>query len=91
MRGGFRIGRIFGIGVRVDWSWLLILFLVTWSLRTAFEQSHTQWGPAGTWGMALIAALLFCASVLAHELAHSLVICAGPRAGHQEWVRSSPG
>jgi Zn-dependent protease/predicted transcriptional regulator len=76
MRNGFRVGRVFGIDIRVDWSWLFILFLVTWNLRAAFEQSHRDWGPVGTWGTALVAALLFFVSVLAHELAHSLVASA---------------
>ena len=73
MRRGFRVGRVFGINIRVDWSWLLILFLVTWNLSTVFAQIHAAWNTALRWGTALIAALLFFASVLAHELAHSLV------------------
>jgi Zn-dependent protease/CBS domain-containing protein len=73
MRKGLQIGRFFGINVRVDWSWLLILFLVTWNLSTVFGQLHADWGTGLRWGTALIAALLFFASVLAHELAHSLV------------------
>jgi Zn-dependent protease/CBS domain-containing protein len=73
MRSGFRIGRLFGINIYVDWSWLLIFFLVTWNLATSFTQVHPTWGPALTWGVAIVAALLFFASVLAHELAHSVV------------------
>jgi hypothetical protein len=48
-RSGFRIGRIFGIDINVDWSWLLILFLVTWNLSSVFgrlgfprENGHTN-------------------------------------------------
>jgi Zn-dependent protease len=73
MRSGFRVARISGIDIRVDWSWLFILLLVTWSLSTAFGQAHSGWGTGVRWGLALFAALLFFASVLAHELAHSLV------------------
>jgi len=73
MRSGFRIGRLFGINIYVDWSWLLIFFLVTWNLATSFTQVHPTWAPALTWGVAIVAALLFFASVLAHELAHSVV------------------
>jgi Zn-dependent protease/predicted transcriptional regulator len=71
--GGFRMGRIFGIDIRIDWSWLFIFVLVTWNLATVFGQVHTSWGATLTWGIAVVAALLFFASVLAHELAHSLV------------------
>jgi Zn-dependent protease/CBS domain-containing protein len=73
MRSGFRIGRIFGINIRVDWSWLFIFFLITWNLATAFGDLHPNWEAGLQWGMGVVAALLFFASVLAHELAHSLV------------------
>ncbi len=73
MDRGFSIGHIFGINVRVDWSWLLIFALVVWNLAAVFGGAHPDWGPALTWGTALVAALLFFGSVLAHELAHSLV------------------
>jgi Zn-dependent protease/CBS domain-containing protein len=70
--GGFRIGRLFGINIQIDWSWLFIVLLVTWNLSVAFGQLHPDWGTPLRWGTAFIAALLFFASVLAHELAHSL-------------------
>jgi Zn-dependent protease len=47
--------------------------LVTLSLSTLFGDLHPNWGLALRWGVALIAALLFFASVLAHEMAHSLM------------------
>ena len=73
MRSGLNIGQIFGIKIRIDWSWLLIFFLITWNLSTAFTELHPGWGFGTRWGIAVLAALLFFASVLAHELAHSLV------------------
>ena len=72
-RGGIRIGEIFGITIRVDWSWLIILGLVTWNLTNVFGQSRPDWGPGLTWGLSIVAALLFFGAVLVHELAHSLV------------------
>jgi Zn-dependent protease/CBS domain-containing protein len=69
---GFRIGRILGINIHVDWSWLFIFALVTWNLSTAFGQFHPGWGPGLRWAVAVVASLLFFLSVLAHELAHSL-------------------
>ena len=70
---GFRIGKIFNINIHIDWSWLLIFGLVSWSLASSFAQMHTNWSTSLQWGMALLAAILFFLSVLGHELAHSLV------------------
>jgi Zn-dependent protease/CBS domain-containing protein len=72
-KSGFRAGRIFGIDINVDWSWLFILFLVTWNLASLFGRLHPAWEDALRWGTALGAALLFFVSVLAHEMAHSLM------------------
>jgi Zn-dependent protease/predicted transcriptional regulator len=73
MRNGLRIGRLFGINLYIDWSWFLIFLLITWNLATEFGQLHPAWGPGLAWSLAIIASLLFFASVLAHELAHSIV------------------
>ncbi len=73
MRRGFLLGELFGIRIRVDWSWLVIFFLTSWNLATAFGNIHSGWGTVMRWGVAIVAALLFFASVLAHEMAHSLV------------------
>ena len=73
---GFRIGKLFGISIHVDWSWLVIFGLVSWSLSATFGQVHPGWSVNLRWGMAMLAAFLFFASVLAHELAHSLVALA---------------
>ncbi len=73
MRKGFQIGEVFGIKIRVDWSWLLIFLLVTWNMSTAFGDLHGDWGTVLRWGLAIVAALLFFVSVLAHEMAHSLI------------------
>jgi len=73
---GFRLGRLFGIDIHVDWSWMLIFALVSWSLSATFGQIHSGWSLGMRWGMAMLAAILFFASVLAHELAHSLAALA---------------
>jgi Zn-dependent protease/CBS domain-containing protein len=70
---GFRIGRIFGIDIRIDWSWFFIFLLVTWNLSLVFGSMHPDWNIGLRWGLSLAASLLFFLSVLAHELAHSLM------------------
>lgn len=72
-KSGFSLGRIFGIEIRIDWSLLLIFFLIAWNLGTGFMQIHEDWSSSTAWGMAVAAAVLFFGSVLAHELAHSLM------------------
>jgi len=63
MNGNLRIGSLFGIPFYVNFSWFLILALITWDYGQQF----------GNWTLGLISALLLFASVLAHELGHSLV------------------
>ena len=70
---GFRLGKFFGIDLRIDWSWLLIFALVSWSLNSMFRELHPEWTASAQWSLALVGALLFFISVLAHELAHSVV------------------
>ncbi len=65
--GGFNLGKIFGIQVRLHYTWFIIFFLVTFSLV------HPNWSQWSSWVIGIITSLLFFASVLAHELAHSLV------------------
>jgi Zn-dependent protease len=74
MRNSIRLGKVFGIEIRLDFSWLLIFILVTVSLAGHYLVVQRDWAPELRWGMALATSLLFFASVLAHELAHSLVL-----------------
>lgn len=68
-----RLGRVFGIELAFDYSWLFIVFLLTWSLGSTFSHVHPDWSGVVSVAVALLAALLFFVSVVLHELAHSLV------------------
>jgi Zn-dependent protease len=70
---GIRIGRIFGIDIAIHVSWFVILAFFAFTLATNFFPTVYVWHPAAYWIVALVATLLLFASVLAHELGHSLV------------------
>jgi Zn-dependent protease len=71
---GFRIARILGIPIYLDATWLLIFGLITYQLsRDIFPGMHPKWTPGEYWTAGLLTSLLFFASVLFHELAHSVV------------------
>ena len=71
---GFRLGSIYGIDVHVHGSWLIIAGLVMWSLMSAALPADFPGidGGARVLMAAGITALFFL-SLLAHELAHSVV------------------
>lgn len=73
MPNGIRLGKLFGIEIRLDFSWFLIFALATWLLADNFSAGQPEWQPLLVWSYAIVTSLLFFASVLIHELAHSLV------------------
>jgi Zn-dependent protease/predicted transcriptional regulator len=70
---GLRIGRILGIPIYVHASWMIIFVLITMSLAMQFTQEHPQWSLVQHWAVGIATSLLFFASVLFHELSHSMV------------------
>jgi Zn-dependent protease len=68
-----RLGRLFGIEVAIDRSWIFIAVLMGWSLTSAFSRWHPDWRAATAVLTAIVATVLFFASVVLHELSHSLV------------------
>lgn len=74
MSGSVRLGTIAGIEISLHVSWLFIMVLLTLSLATGwFATLYPQWSPPVSWAVSFCASLLLFGSVLAHELAHSLV------------------
>lgn len=70
----FRVGRIFGFEIRIDLSWFIIVALIVWSFSVGvFPQAVPGLSPAVYLAMGVCGALLFFASLLAHELSHSVV------------------
>jgi Zn-dependent protease/CBS domain-containing protein len=69
----FQLGRIAGIRIGVNWSWLIVFALIVWSLAAAVFPSQNPGFSDGEYvALAVAAALLFFASLLLHELGHAL-------------------
>lgn len=73
MRSGIRLGSILGIPITIDYSWFLIFALITYTISIGYEAAYPDLAGASRWGLALGTSLLFFASLLFHELSHSVV------------------
>ena len=73
MRSSIKIGRISGITIAIHPTWLIAFFFIAWTISTLFEREFSSWSAAQYWTGAIIGSLALFASVLVHELAHSLV------------------
>jgi Zn-dependent protease/CBS domain-containing protein len=72
VRDSFTLGRISGISIGVNWSWLVVFALIVWTLATGIFPSTNPGFDDGTYvAMALVAALIFFVSLLLHELGHA--------------------
>jgi Zn-dependent protease/predicted transcriptional regulator len=69
----WRVGRIAGIEVRIDSSWVVIALLITYSMYLRLSVLYRELSGGGAVGLAILSAVLFFGSVLVHELAHALV------------------
>ncbi len=72
MNGNIRVGTLFGIPFYINPSWFIVLGLVTLTYSGRLESAFPGLG-IFAWVLGLATALLLFASVLAHELGHSLV------------------
>jgi Zn-dependent protease/predicted transcriptional regulator len=67
------LGRVAGIQIGINWSWLVVFALITWTLAAGiFPQSNPGLGDGVYAAMAVGAAVLFFASLLLHELGHAV-------------------
>jgi Zn-dependent protease len=70
----FTLFKLLGFEVRVDFSWLIIVVLVTWSLsKSYFPYQYKDLPEMTYWWMGAAGALGLFASIVFHELSHSLV------------------
>jgi Zn-dependent protease/CBS domain-containing protein len=74
LEGRLKIVAVWGIPIRVHFSWLLVFGLVTWSLAAGyFPHEYPGWSSRAYWVVGAVTALIFFASILVHELGHSWV------------------
>lgn len=74
VRQTIRVGTYFGVPVGVNWSVLVIFGLLTWELADIVFPGYYGGGTRSAyWVAAVIAALLFFFSLLAHEVSHAVV------------------
>src|SRR3990172_8360341 len=75
MGGTFSIGKIAGIQISVHWSWIFIFTLLTWSFASSdgILDMYTDWSSERRMAAAVVISIIFFASILLHELSHSLV------------------
>lgn len=73
MNATFRLGRIAGIEIGINWSWLIVLVLMLWTLAAGIFPAENPGLSDGTYvAMAIVAAIVFFASLLLHEMGHAL-------------------
>lgn len=69
-----RLFSLFGFDVKIDISWLVLAFLITWSLAQGLFPYYFKDLSATTyWWMGITGALGLFFSIIFHELSHSLV------------------
>lgn len=75
MRGnGIRLGKFFSIEVFIDYSWIVIFVIITWLLSFRYYPSqYENFSSLTNLFLGFFTSILFFASVLAHELMHSIV------------------
>jgi len=74
MGSAFNLGKVFGIQFRLHYTWFIVFVLISVSLSWYYFPSlNLDLTPLAYWVIGIASSLLFFASVVAHELAHSLV------------------
>ncbi|OHW63266.1 putative zinc metalloprotease Rip3 [Andreesenia angusta] len=74
MKNSITIGKVKGIDIEINISWLVVFGLVTFTLAMSFfPANYPEWSSFARWSLAAIMAIALFGSVLLHELSHSVV------------------
>lgn len=70
----FKLFEVWGFSVYIDATWLVLAFLVTWTLADGlFPHYYPDLSTTTYWWMGVAGAIGLFASIIFHELSHSLV------------------
>jgi Zn-dependent protease/CBS domain-containing protein len=73
MSPSLRLGRIAGVEIGLNWSWLVVFALLVWTLaRGVFPLTNPHLSSGTHLAMAVVATAAFFCSLLLHELGHAL-------------------
>jgi Zn-dependent protease/CBS domain-containing protein len=73
LRDSVTLGRIAGVRFGVNWSWIVVFALIVWTLATGiFPDQNPGLSDSTYYAMAIVAAVFFFGSLLAHELGHAV-------------------
>lgn len=74
MQGDIRLGRLAGFPLAVNWSVVLIVWLITWATSSSIlPETAPGYRAAEYWAAGMVGAVLFFGSLLGHEVAHAVV------------------
>ena len=73
MQAHIKLGQIRGIKIGLHFSWIFIALLIALSLLAHFGVTNPQWSRNTVLLVSIVAAVLFFATIVAHELSHALV------------------
>jgi Zn-dependent protease/predicted transcriptional regulator len=72
MTTSLELGRIFGIRIGINWSWIVVFALIAWTLAVGvFPSTNPGFSDGAYIAMAIVAAAAFFGSLLLHELGHA--------------------
>jgi Zn-dependent protease/predicted transcriptional regulator len=69
----WRVFRLLGFPIYLDFSWLIVLALVSWTLADDFVREVPDLPPFDYWVLGIGSALVYFICLVLHELGHSVV------------------
>jgi len=74
MKKSIKLFKLFGIDIEIHYSWFFVFLLLAWGLSSYFfPESYPSLTKMQYWTLGIVSSLFLFASVLIHELSHSLV------------------